>query len=155
MFKKAMSIVSVVIGIVIVALGIAITSEKPDNFMLEDNYYRYDAQEYDLDYASFGADFYTYIYGSTDMIVDQLSDINKAFETIVKAQNASIEALSVNVSALNSLISTTSKTNGLVMIAIGLAVLAYALNALSTAFSPNTLKKADWAETQQISETNG
>ena len=47
----------------------------------------YRASKNDVSYAEFGADFYTYIYGATDTIVDELNAINGGMESISRSMN--------------------------------------------------------------------
>ena len=134
-FRKITAIITAIIGIVVIILGVTIM-DKTANHSVDDNTFRYSAGEYDVDYASFGADFYTYMYKSNDVIVDELDDINKALETVVKAQNSINAAVTANVEATDDLIDTVNDVGGMVVISIGLAILAYAVQCIGVAFAP-------------------
>lgn len=69
------SIITLIIGIIVLIMGISVVGKKTE-FQL------YEAKQYDADKAAFGADFYTEIYQASDTIVDELSDINEAMEVI-------------------------------------------------------------------------
>ena len=74
----------------------------------------YSAKHYDADYAAFGGDFYTEIYGVTDMIVDELNDINSG-----------VEVLSESMATMASVIYYST---GMIIIALGLGVVAVSCN---------------------------
>lgn len=133
--KKITAIITAVIGIIVTILGVTLMGETA-NHAVDDNSFRYVAENYNADYASFGADFYTYIYGASDTIVDELNDINKAMETVVKAQNSINAAVTANVLATDDLIDTVNHVGGMIVIAIGLSILAYAVQKIGVAFAP-------------------
>lgn len=138
--KKITAIITAVIGIVVIILGATLMGETA-NHAVDDNSFRYVAENYNADYASFGGDFYTYIYGASDTIVDELDDINKAMETVVKAQNSINAAVTANVLATDDLIDTVNHVGGMIIIAIGLSILAYAVQKIGVAFTPVVVKE--------------
>ena len=138
--KKITAIITAVIGIVVIILGATLMGETA-NHAVDDNSFRYVAENYNADYASFGADFYTYIYDASDTIVDELNDINKAMETVVKAQNSINAAATANVLATDDLIDTVNHVGGMIIIAIGLSILAYAVQKIGVAFAPVVVKE--------------
>ena len=86
MLKKITSILCVLLGIAVIVLGLTFDTNVSKHDVDEKSF-RISSNTYDLDYASFGADFYTYIYRGSDTIVDVLDEMNKSTETIVKAEN--------------------------------------------------------------------
>lgn len=104
---NVMSIISLLLGIVIIIMGITVMNA-------EVSIDTYSAKHYDADYAAFGGDFYTEIYGASDMIVDELNDIN-----------GSIEILSESMAAMANVIYYPA---GMMIIALGLGVVAVSCN---------------------------
>ena len=133
MFKKICAILCVVIGIAVIILGASFKGETA-SFRVSSSRASYTADSYNISYASFGGDFYTYIYRGSDTIVDELNDINHAIETVVKAEAGIQDAVATNVEAVNGLIRTVNKAAGLIVMAIGLGILAFGLNGLGKAF---------------------
>ncbi|MCD2492403.1 zinc ribbon domain-containing protein [Lacrimispora sp. NSJ-141] len=103
---KIMPIISLIIGVVIVILGFTVLSHKEKIEI-------YDAKTYNVDKAAFGGDFYTEIYGASDTIVDELSDIN-----------GGIASLSNSFVAVVNMICYGS---GMIIIALGLGVISVSI----------------------------
>lgn len=99
------ALASLVLGIVIIIMGSSVMNKNADLAV-------YKANPYDADYAAFGGDFYTEIYAVTDMIVDELNDMNNGIATVSRAVVAEVN--------------TVYYTTGMLMIAIGLGVIAIA-----------------------------
>ena len=99
------ALASLVLGIVIIIMGSSVMNKNADLAV-------YKANRYDADYAAFGGDFYTEIYAVTDMIVDELNDMNNGIATVSHAVVAEVN--------------TEYYTTGMLMIAIGLGVIAIA-----------------------------
>lgn len=74
----------------------------------------YNAKHYDADYAAFGGYFYTEIYGASDIIVDELNDIN-----------GGVEVLSESMAAMANVIYYPV---GMMIVALGLGVVAVSCN---------------------------
>lgn len=151
MFRKITAILTVVIGIGVIALGAFLMMETADHDVADGSFRytanTYDASDYDAEYASFGGDFYTYIYRSSDIIVDELDEINKgvaavnnsmnnAMATMVRAQNSVNAAVTANVRATDDLIDTVNKVAGMLLIAIGLTVFLWGMQSVGVAFVP-------------------
>lgn len=130
MVKKILSIVVAVIAVVIIVLGISLISTDPVGASYSGDFGHYDAES-----AAFGADFYTYMYNASDIIVSELNDIGNNLPEIIAAQNGAIKAT-------NNLNETVAKAGGMVVIAIGLAVLAYSVKGIVDAFIPCCKKQA-------------
>lgn len=104
--KGIMAIISLIIGVIIAVLGFVVLSHKA-------NIESYDAKIYNVDKAVFGADFYTEIYGASDTIVDELSDINGG--------------MSLLSTSIISVINAIYNSSGMIIIAIGLCVISISL----------------------------
>ena len=100
---NVMSIIALVLGIVIIAMGAKVMKMKVDVDT-------YSAKHYDAEYAAIGGDFYTEIYGATDTIVDELDDINSGIAT-----------LSESIADISN---TIYYPIGMMIIALGLGVVA-------------------------------
>ena len=103
------SIFSLFLGVLIVIMGIVVMNK-------EVGVDTYTAKHYSVDSAAFGGDFYTEIYGATDIIVDELNDINSG-----------VEVLSESMITMGNLICYSV---GMMMIALGFAVVAISCNHL-------------------------
>lgn len=101
-----MPIISLIIGVIVIIIGVILLSHKS-------NVEIYDARTYDVDKSEFGADFYTEIYGASDTIVDELSDINGGIAAITSSLASMTEAIYYGC--------------GMVVIAIGLGIIAISL----------------------------
>lgn len=101
-----MSIVSLVLGIVIMIMGVTVMNKKV-------NIDTYTAKHYDADSAAFGGDFYTEIYGASDIIVDELSDIN-----------GGVELLSESMASMSNIIYYPI---GMLIVAFGIGVISVSL----------------------------
>ena len=99
------ALISLVLGIVIIFMGVSV---KNTEISID----TYNAKQFDADYASFGADFYTYIYKASDIIVDELNDINGGIESLSES--------------MNMLANVIYKPVGTMIIAVGLGVVALA-----------------------------
>lgn len=97
------SIIALLLGIIIIGIGVSVTSKS---LTLAD----YSAKTYQVDSARFGADFYTDIYEASDVMVDELSAIN-----------GGIEAVSVSV---NTAAREIHSAIGILIISLGLGVVA-------------------------------
>lgn len=104
---NVMSIISLLLGVVIIIMGITVMNK-------EVSIDTYNAKHYDADYAAFGGDFYTEIYGASDIIVDELNDIN-----------GGVEVLSESIAALANVVYYPI---GMMIIALGLGVVAVSCN---------------------------
>lgn len=100
------AIVSILVGVVILILGINLSKE-------ELNVEQYYAKQYSVDYAAFGGDFYTEIYGASDTIVDELNSIN-----------GGLQSLSTSISSITG---TITHVSSMIIIAIGLATISGSL----------------------------
>lgn len=98
-----MSVIALILGIVIIVMGAKVMKMKVDVDT-------YSAKHYDAEYAAFGGDFYTEIYGATDTIVDELDDINSGIAT-----------LSESIADISN---TIYYPIGMMIIALGLGVVA-------------------------------
>lgn len=108
--KKKVNVISILpllLGIVIIVMGITVMNKGV-------SIDTYSAKHYDADYAAFGGDFYTEIYGVTDMIVDELNDINSG-----------VEVLSESMATMASVIYYST---GMIIIALDLGVVAVSCN---------------------------
>ena len=123
MLKKITSLISAFIGIVVVILGIILASTN-----VSSQYFSAKNEGYDVPGASFGADFYTYMYDASDEIVSALDNISDNTAKIVSVENYLVEKSVENTSAIY-------KAGGIVVVAIGLAIIVYSLSMISSAFS--------------------
>ncbi len=126
--KKITSIAVAVIAIIVIILGVTLRFDASG--------YYHSAGYYDAESAAFGADFYSYIYEATDIIVDELYEINQGVAEMVSAQSAALQGFEAVVKGCR-----------LIVIAIGLALLAYDLPKLAEVFSGG--KKAPAAPVYQ------
>lgn len=102
-----MPIISLLLGVVIIVMGISVINKSV-------SIDTYSASHYDADTAKFGGDFYTSIYKASDIIVDELNDINGGIGILS-------ESMSIMVNAIYYPI-------GMMIIAIGLGVVAVSCN---------------------------
>lgn len=102
-----MPFISLFLGIVIIIMGITIKNKDASLDI-------YLAKNYNIENIEFGGDFYTEIYAASDMIVDELSDINKG-----------VESLSQSIASSTNVIYYST---GMLIIAIGTAVVAISCN---------------------------
>ena len=133
--RKITAIVTAVLGLIAIILGFTLLGEQ-DTHSTNGQSFGHIATVSDVPGASFGADFYTYMYDASDVMVSELSAINHAASTIIDAQNAIIKNPASTVRAADALANTISKVGGVVTIAIGMAILAYAANCAAVAFVP-------------------
>lgn len=134
MLRKITSVICIIIGLVVIILGISFNANLKTHGT-DGATVQYSAKNYDLEYASFGGDFYTYIYKGSDTIVDVLDEINKSMETVVNGENAMINTTKANIKATDALAETVEKVGKTVIIAIGLLTLAFGVNSLGKAFT--------------------
>lgn len=104
---NVISIISLFLGVVIIIMGITVINKK-----VSMDTYR--AKRYAADNMAFGADFYTEIYKASDMIVDELNDINSGVELLSESMVAMINAIYYPI--------------GMMIIALGLGVVAISFN---------------------------
>ena len=111
--KKTIAILTVIIGVIVMILGFTIQTQNVSSYYIMG--------------ASFGADFYTYVYDGIDVIVDELDEINKGIEVVASAGKMIVISI------------------GLLIAAMGLKQLAYASEEapIPVAFSPATVKTSD------------
>ena len=102
-----MSIISLVLGAIIIIMGISVMNKEID---IESH----NASNYDVDYAAFGGDFYTEIYGASDVIVDELDEINNGIELL----SESIETVA----------NVVYYPIGMLMVSLGIGVIAISCN---------------------------
>ena len=98
-----MPILSIVLGIAIIIMGIQVMGKKTQMNT-------YTARRYAADSAKFGADFYTYVYDASDMMVDELSDINGGIALLSESMETAANVIYYPV--------------GMLIVAIGLGVVA-------------------------------
>ena len=123
MLKKIISIAMVVIGIAVIILGTGLMGESTSA-----KSFSHTAAYNDADGASFGGDFYTYIYEASDIIVDELYSIDKGISVMVEAQNYQIKKAAETTDAVY-------KVGGTIVLAIGLAIVASGLAMFAVAFT--------------------
>lgn len=111
-----MAVISLILGLVIIFMG---TSVKKASISLD----IYNAKRYSADEARFGADFYTEIYKASDIMVDELNDINGGIgelsESLNKMANViyypigtMIEAMGLGVIAVSCIHLMKKKNSG-------------------------------------------
>lgn len=100
-----MSLVALLLGVVILILGIILINKKSDTPI-------YSAPSRDVSSAEFGADFYTYMYGASDTMVDELYDISRGISTLSDSTNYTIDAIYFSA--------------GMIICALGLGTIAVA-----------------------------
>ena len=101
------ALISLVLGFVIIFMGISVKNT-------ETSIDTYNAKHFDADYATFGGDFYTYIYEASDTIVDELSSINGGIESLSES--------------INTMANVIYEPIGTLIIAVGLGVIAVSCN---------------------------
>lgn len=101
------AIISLLLGVAIIIMGAMVINR-------EASIDTYRAEHYKAEHAEFGADFYTYIYGASDTMVDELNDINSG-----------VELISESMSTMANIIYYPA---GMIIIAIGLGVVAMSVN---------------------------
>lgn len=101
------AIISLLLGIAIIIMGGTVINKE-----ISIDTYR--AEHYNAEYAEFGGDFYTYIYGASDTMVDELNAINSG-----------VELISESMSTIANIIYYPA---GMIIIAIGLGVVAMSVN---------------------------
>lgn len=101
--KSIMPFIGILLGIVIVCLGMFVTKT-------EVSIESYTANNYKVDSAMFGADFYTEIYKASDTIVDELNDINGGVAVLSESVVEIINAIYFSA--------------GMIICAIGIAVIS-------------------------------
>lgn len=104
--KNIFSLISLVIGCVIIICGIVVLNHHIDVDTHKPN-------NYDVDSAAFGGDFYTEIYNASDTIVDELNEIN--------------DGTSVMANSLYEITKSIYYIGGWIIISIGLGTVAFSL----------------------------
>lgn len=97
------SLVALFLGVIIIITGFSLLKKD----VAIDSYR---AKIYDAEYTAFGGDFYTSIYGATDIIVDELSDINGGIESLSES--------------LVVIVETVYYISGMIVISLGLGVVS-------------------------------
>ncbi len=112
--KKTIAIITIIVGVIVMILGLSIQT--------------HDVSSYYITGASFGADFYTYVYDGIDTIVDELDEINKGIEAIASAGKMIVISI------------------GLLIAVMGLKQLAYASEEVPVpvTVSPATVRTSDF-----------
>ena len=152
-FKKITSVLCVLLGIAVIAMGVTIVSESPKaGYDSSYSGFKHDADYYSADYASFGGDYYTYSYKANRIMVDELNDINSAMATLVRAQNTIIETVSDEVNTSLNLIESIEKVGGILTCAIGVGILAFSLQYVGNAFSEKPSRKKQAAPAVPFTE---
>ena len=121
--NKITAIISLALGIIVVIMGLSMLSPSAST-SFSGSSSTYYSGSYDVRGASFGADFYTYMYDASDTIVEELNDISTAAEIITKNQQGIRNGIHSVMDATDSLNNTVSKTGGMIVIAIGLSILS-------------------------------
>ena len=106
---NTMALVSMAIGLVIIIMGFAVIGKDV-------SVNTHHANAYDVDYAAFGADFYTEIYGASDVIVSALDDINGGIGQISQSMVVLANVVQYPI--------------GMLIVALGLGVIAVSCNNL-------------------------
>lgn len=101
--KRIVPYISLIIGIIVLIMGIVVSTKKADINV-------YTAENYDVSGIEFGADFYTEIYNASDTIVGELNAINGGMESLSKSLNSVIDAVYFSA--------------GMIIIALGLCTIA-------------------------------
>ena len=130
MFRKFCSVLCVLLGIAVMIFGYKMTNEAVDHAEVLRTY-SYDANSYYTLSASFGGDFYTYMYRASDTMVDELDDINHAIETIIGAEGNIQRQVTANVKATDSL----TRAVYMLIIAVGCGIFAVGLCNMGAAFT--------------------
>lgn len=172
MLKKIISIIVILAGIFVIVFGISVSS--PQTVAAQTHtptssgkiaYYSdsesVSAGNYSVEFASFGADFYTYIYKASRTMgtelneilkvnattANNLNEIDHALETVVKAENeiytatiANIEAIDAVNSSILTMEANNAKNTGLLVISIGALITIIGLLALADAFTKHAPK---------------
>ena len=100
------AVISLILGIVILIMGFAVSNKKVD---IDE----YKASRYSVDSAKFGADFYTEIYGAVDTAVDGISGVNDG-----------IASLSASIA---DFVDVVTYAAGMIIIAVGMSVIAVSI----------------------------
>lgn len=100
------AVVAMVIGCLVLFMGSSVMKKTVHNDV-------HDATSYQVDYAKFGADFYTEIYQASDTMVDELNDINSGIATVSETMNAQINAIYY--------------ASGMIIMALGLAIISVSI----------------------------
>ncbi len=125
-FRKFSSVLCALLGIVIVLFGYKMDQDAV-NHAESLRTYSYDAGSYYVPYASFGGDFYTYMYNASDTIVDELDDMNKGMEQVVAAEANIQKQVTANARATDAL------THAVYMLIIAVGCGIFAAGLISTA----------------------
>ena len=115
---NVMSIISLLLGVVIIIMGITVMNKEVsiDTYSTQNN-----TTNYDADYCAFGADFYTEIYKTSDIIVDELNDVIDGIDDLKNG----VEVISGSMSSIANVIYYPI---GMMIVALGLGVIAVSCN---------------------------
>ena len=142
MVKKITAIAIAVIGLVVIILGASLSGTDVKSA----SSFSYSAGSFDVPGASFGADFYTYMYDASDMIVSELDAMGEGFAEMVDAQSHMGKKIVETTKAVY-------EVGGMIVIALGLALIAWDIPKLAEAFIPeNLLQKKEAVAVEQPTE---
>ena len=128
--KKTIATITIIIGIIVMIMGLSMGTQST---------YSHSGSAYNIFSASFGADFYTYVYDGLDTIVDELDEINDGISVLAKNTRSICDAV--------------TRAGKMIVIAIGLLIVTSGLKQLAyaseeapvpVAFSPATVKTSDF-----------
>lgn len=130
-----------ILGFCVVFFGCSVINQSVQTYSNA----AYVSQDYNVDSGKFGADFYTYMYEASDVIVDELDDISESIGTIVDGQNAVNRAIRDNRKALYN-------TSGSVICAIGWLIVAMSLPQFAAAIPDYRKESPDAEKIEVVSE---
>ena len=84
--KKGLGTMSIIMGVIMIIVGIVITTKGSDIARYSGIYSN--SKNFDVNDAKFGADFYTYMYGASDTIVEELDVMIDGMDEMVDGMNA-------------------------------------------------------------------
>ena len=194
MQKKIASITTLFIGLLMIIFGIILYANKPQTGLAYPQRYSAESKQYSLEdmnllsssgtfgitYATFGADFYTYIYrgvdeavSALDTISSQLSQSSYADQAIYNALQSTVEAdndmyavLADNLSATDQLAKTVysaavqqnekqTQQNAIILFCAGMLILVYGINLASSSFEFKFRVKTGALSINSASVANG
>ena len=135
-FRKIISIFTVLVGVAVIYFGSTLL-ETTDSHTVGTADTSISPGYHPVDYASFGADFYTYIYKAAYSVAKGMNDVQKGIESSIEVQNNVRREVAGNTRAVDELIRTTARVGGYVVMAIGLWILVYGLQCTANAFIVN------------------
>lgn len=119
---KIMPLISLVIGVIMIIIGCKVMKQTAD----EKSVYAgdsYTAGHYNVADYTFGADFYSEIYEASNMIVDELDEINGNVASGFTDVNKAAETVT---SSVNNIIDTIYYVAGILIIVLGMGTIAVA-----------------------------